>query len=325
MFNYRSDIGYCLSQVIRDYGVNLEPDICLLLSNPLWLGLSVTEGNAYSPVTSYLISYLNPQVLENFTVNANCLFLPVRGDNADHLSYLETRTARGKKTLIKVSEHIFEMNEDLLSVPHNILLAVVDQVYLNPETGLPTLSLSFSADGSLVLPVEEFVRYWQFDNAMHLNSEWFTLIPSQTRMSEELLQVKLRAALMRQFCNLGTSEGKLLKGTAVLEFLKNELKKDRSDNGFQNQYLRLWANATGIVSIRERYASALNKVSFLAPRLTQDLADSLYTSAEKWRNFFFDIKTSPYSVQRMIRHYDKLIASENDLTSVFKTAITAQS
>ena len=310
----QSDIGYCISQALKDYAVFMDPEICLLLSSPLWLGLNVTEGNAYCPMEANVISYLNPRFLENFSVNSNSLFIPVRGNSADHFTYLETRLNHRKKILVKLSGHIF--GNGLLDSAQVPVLALVDGIAASGDAANTTVSLAFAENNSISLSRNDFVNYWHSDSSTTVNTEWFALIPTQTRPTRELLEQKLKASFTRQYHSLKPNDGVMLSGTAVIEFLGDSLYEGHGRYSTTQEHASLWDKKQGIVELRRKYARALEKADAISTTGYALLQQSLFTSAQVWEDFLGDL--GKYTTSGWLKQYAALFATEDELIKNFK-------
>ena len=304
-----TDIGYCISKVLKDYSVTMEPDACLILSSPLWLGMNISEVNSYSPVDRDVVAYLNPLFLENFSVSSNSLFLPVRGNSKDHLAYLAQRLKNRRKTLVKLSGNVFGYGGSGSHSPAAPVLGVIEGITGEPDPGGTLIEIAFSGQNALMMPEEEFTRHWY-------NTEWFTLIPSQTKVDGQLMEMKLRAAITRQCYSLRPGYGPVVTGSAVLEYLKDELKGQEGKYRAPEMHFNLWGKARGIVDLRRRYACAMDYLECgwgAAASLGQGLSDSV----EAWEEFYAMLDED-VTVQRLDGLYDMLMARENEMTGHFK-------
>ena len=316
MANTETDIGYCISKVLKDYSVTMEPDACLILSSPLWLGMNIGKGNAYSPVDRDVIAYLNPFFLENFSVSSNSLFLPVRGNSKDHLAYLAQRLKNRRKTLVKLSGNVFGADGSECHSPAAPVLGVIESITGEPGSGGTLIEVSFSRENGLMMPEEEFIRYWYSGTVSRINTEWFTLIPSQSNVSGELMQLKLQSAIIRQRQNLTPSYGTVITGRAVLEYLQDELKGKTGRYRDPASHFYLWQRARGIVDLKRRYACALDYLEctgVAAASLGQGLSDSV----QAWEEFYTVLERD-MSSHELTGLYDMLMARENEMTRHFK-------
>lgn len=302
MARSETDIGYCISKVLKDYSVMMEPYACLILSSPLWLGMNAGKVNSYSPVDRDVVAYMNPLFLENFSVSSNSLFLPVRGNSKDHLAYLVQRLNNRRKTLVKLSGNVFGSGS---GGGHSSVLGVVESITGEPGSGGTLIEVVFSAANALMMPEAEFVRYW-------CNTEWFTLIPSQNRVDGQLMEMKLRAAITRQCYGLRPGYGTVVTGSAVLEYLKDELKEKEGRYRAPEAHVKLWQKARGIVDLRRRYAFAMDYLDFAGGTVA-----SLNKDLEAWEEFYA-VLGEDVTAQRLAGLYDMLAARENEMTGHFK-------
>lgn len=311
------DIGYCLSYAIQDYRVNMSAEICFLLSNPLWLGINMTEDGGYSPIEKETLVFLNPQYLESFSVNANCLFLPVRSSDPEHFTFLEQRCAKGKRTLVKLSSGIFPGGSAMGSTGKHPVLAVVEKITVSQESNTKIISLVLSANHRLDLSEQKFLQYWHTDFCPRSSTEWFAMIPSQSRMSEELLISKIKVAVTRQGHLLSANDGRVTTGYAVLEFLLRAFQQPTSKYASITQQLHLWQNKHELISYREKYAQALHSVSFINPSGVMLLAGNVQRSADVWQDFLQCISNGTPSTVQLQKHYRRLIENETNLIQTF--------
>ncbi|HVW63364.1 MAG TPA: hypothetical protein VHC48_25105 [Puia sp.] len=319
MHKIAPDIGYCISKVLRDYSVVIEPDVCLLLSSPLWLGMNISKGNAYVPVGKDVIAYLNPLFLENFSVNANCLFLPVRGNSQEHFTYLIKRLKNQRKTLVKLSGGVLERDDRSANRPAAPVLGVIDHILEHPGSNGAVVDLVFSERSTLTLSEAEFVRYWHSDAASKINTEWFTLIPSQGRLTGPLIEQKLRAAFARQYHHLRCNRGSVVSGSAVLEFLQTSLGQGTGRYGDPATHFSLWRTGKGIIHLRKGYASALNKAEGMGPGIAA-LQKGMLGSVRAWEEFYGTLNRD-MPVRQLADQYEALITKENELTENFKAFV----
>jgi len=325
MYKTEPDIGYCISKVLRDYSVMIEPDVCLLLSSPLWLGMNISEGNAYAPAGKDVITYLNPLFLENFSVNANCLFLPVRGNSKEHFTYLIKRLKNQRKTLVKLSGDV--LNRDggregegaLPDGPSAPVLGVIEHILEHPGSKGAVVDLAFSERSTLSLSEADFVEYWHSDTTAKINTEWFTLIPSQGKLTGALMEQKLRASFARQYHHLRSNRGGVVSGSAVLEFLQSSLYQGAGRYGNPASHFYLWRKGKGIIDLRRRYACALDKAEAMGPAVGV-LQQGLLGSVKAWEEFY-GVLEKDLTVRQLSEQYEALIARENELIGNFKAML----
>lgn len=317
MYKDQMDIGYCLSQAVGDYGVSMDAEICLLLSNPLWLGLNLADEHTYSPMAQQQLTYFYPFFLESFSVNTNCLFLPVRGSSAAHFEYLVMRLQRNKKVLVKVSSLIFEQEKGGEAPVQSPVLAIVDRISLNAGATERNVNLVFSASYSLQLSEQEFMEYWCGSPASKINTEWFAIIPSQSKPTAALMRLKLQSAFTRQYYNL-KSNPSMLSGVAVLEYLQCCLRGETGRYPLPEHQTRLWSTLQGIIPLREKYAASLAHADFVGETEGSRLRRCLMDSAQAWAAFFEDIQICPVAGDKIGKHYQTMIALENELINDFE-------
>lgn len=319
MHNFTPDIGYCISKVLRDYSVVIEPDVCLLLASPLWLGMNISDGNAYVPVGRGVIAYLNPLFLENFSVNANCLFLPVRGNCQEHFTYLIKRLKNQRRTLVKLSGDVLENNGRLPDGPAVPILGVIEHILEHPGSNGAVVDLVFSERSTLTLSEADFVKYWYSDAVSKINTEWFTIIPSQGKLTWTLIEQKLRAAFARQYHHLRPNRGSVVSGSAVLEFLQSSLSRGTGRYGDPASHFYLWHTGKGIIHLRKGYAYALNKADGMGPAVAA-LQQGLLDSVRAWEDFYKGLDRD-MTARELSDQYEALIEKENELIGNFKTFV----
>jgi len=319
MHKIAPDIGYCISKVLRDYSVVIEPDVCLLLASPLWLGMNISKGNAYAPVGKDVIAYLHPLFLENFSVNANCLFLPVRGNSQEHFTYLIKRLKNQRKTLVKLSENVLERDDRPANDPAVPVLGVIDHILEHPGSNGAVVGLVFSERSTLTLSEADFVKYWHSDAVSKINTEWFTIIPSQGKLTWTFTAQKLRAAFARQYHHLRCNKGGVVSGSAVLEFLQSSLCQGKGRYGDLALHFYLWRTGKGIIDLRKGYAYALNKADGMGP-VVAALQQGLFSSVSAWEDFYKEL-AGDMTVRQLSDQYEVLIARENELIENFKAFV----
>jgi len=321
MYKIEPDTGYCISKVLRDYSVQIEPDVCLLLASPLWLGMNISEGNGYVPVGRDVIAYLNPLFLENFSVNANCLFLPVRGNSRDHFTFLIKRLKNQRKTLVKLSGDVLgrEGNMGDPEGPAAPVLGVIEHILEHPGSNGAVVDLAFSERSTLSLSEADFVEYWHSDTTARINTEWFTLIPSQGKLTWALMEQKLRASFARQYHHLRSNRGGIISGSAVLEYLQSSLCQGSGRYGDPLSHFYLWRKGKGIIDLRKRYAYALNKADAMGPAVAAT-QQGLLGSARAWEDFY-GVLDRNMTARQLSEQYEALIAKENELIGNFKAML----
>ncbi len=319
MHKIAPDIGYCISKVLRDYSVVIEPDVCLLLSSPLWLGMNISNGNAYVPVGKDIIAYLNPLFLESFSVNANCLFLPVRGNSQEHFTYLIKRLKNQRKTLVKLSGDVLERNDRLPDGAAVPVLGVIEHILEHPGSNGAVVDLVFSERSTLTLSEADFVKYWHSDTASKINTEWFTIIPSQGKLTWALIEQKLRAAFVRQYHHLRPNKGGVVTGSAVLEFLRSNLCQGTGRYGDPASHFYLWQTGKGIIHLRKGYAYALNKAEGMGPAVDV-LQQGLLDSVRAWEDLY-KVLDKDMTIRQLSDQYEVLIEKENKLIENFKAFV----
>ncbi|MCJ7934772.1 MAG: hypothetical protein MUW56_14375 [Chryseobacterium sp.] len=323
MYNSQNDIGYCISTVLKDYSVEMDADICLILCSPLWLGLNISAKQNYFPIKKNEISYLNPLFLENFSVNANCLFIPSRANSKDSFDYLKYRHGNRKKTLVKVAESIVSntdnnMVNDHYEVVHRPVLAIIDKISDddNVTDGIK-VSLVFSEENQMTIPRRQFMDHW-YSETGNMNTDLFRIIPSKNTFSEELIKIKIKSALDKQNLNLRSNNKSLLTGNAVLEFLKNGIEKKVEGYELPVQHQYLWRNKEGIIKLKQDYAKALEKLDFMDEwNDIRSIIESLLKGIEVWKLFFEIINDDSLSEETLLQYYEALIEVENECNDNF--------
>jgi hypothetical protein len=184
-------------------------------------------------------------------------------------------------------------------------IGVVENIAGEPGTEGTLIEIAFSREHTLMMPEAEFVGCWY-------NTEWFTLIPSSHKAGGQLMEMKLRAAVTRQCHSLRSGYGSVVTGSAVLEYLKDELmgKSGRYRDPATHSYL--WQRARGIVGLRRRYAAAMDHLAFAA-----GAAASLKKGLEAWEELYA-VLDGDLRHQELAGVYDMLMARENEMAGHFK-------
>ncbi|MGV4413936.1 hypothetical protein [Chryseobacterium sp. T1] len=327
MYNSQNDIGYCISTVLKDYSVEMDADICLILCSPLWLGLNISEKQNYFPIKRNEISYLNPLYLENFSVNTNFLFIPSRANSKDSFDYLKYRHGNRKKTLVKVAESILSNTNnsavnDLYEVAHQPVLAIIDKISNDDnETDSIKISLVFSEENQITIPKRHFMDHW-YSETGNINTDLFRIIPSKNTFSEELIKIKIKSALDKQNLNLRSNNKSLLTGNTVLEFLKNGIEKKIEGYELPVQHQYLWRNKEGIIKLKQDYTKALDKLNFMDEwDYIRAIKESLLKGIEVWKLFFKIINDDSLSGEMLLQCYEALIEVESESIDNFNTMV----
>ncbi|MEP2936692.1 MAG: hypothetical protein ABJM06_10185 [Gilvibacter sp.] len=316
------DLGYCISQAIKDYGVSIDPHLSLLLANPLWMGLNTSDSKGYLPIERGYVSFIHPLALEQFSVNANCLFIPVRGNSAQQYDMVLQRLKNKKNVLVKLSDAVLfeeEGSSDVLKPIYSILDNVAPE-----ETDQGEITLRFSQDQTRRISKKEFLSYWKEKESQRINAEWFVMIPSKTKMTDELLQNKLASAFVKQARNLEPSYDKLHTGHAVIEFLKQSLNHPNAEYYDPASHYKLWRDSMErgncLCSCRTQYAKALLEIQPMWNTSLSHLIDMLYLSAADWSRFYRRLTPNP-TERELHCWYKLLLESEKSLLNAFNNLV----
>jgi hypothetical protein len=323
MFSKYSDIGACLSKVVADYGVALKPEYCLLFSSPMWLCLDTrSEGRDYSPVIPHALYYFHPHFLEFFSVNANCLFLPVRSSSKADFDYVAKRSGLNKKVLAKVSGDILyplAANDFSQSVS---IPVVIESIDVSAGAGNAVLQLFFSETTSCTMGQKEFMRYWYNETNEKINTDWYIMLPSQTKLSDELLRRKVNAALTRQYYNLKPASRGFLTGTDVITFLRSSLKNGTGSYSSPEAHELLWQQCQPMAALRSDYSRALNLFSSICDKpAISDLQLATAENALIWDDFLTKITKGAGGAEFFIEQYRKMEVAEKNFLNYFEKAI----
>jgi hypothetical protein len=315
------ELGYCISQAIKDYGVSLNSHLSLLLANPLWMGLNTSDSKGYLPIERGYVSFIHPMVLEQFSVNANCLFIPVRSNSTEHYDLVLQRLKNKKNVLVKLSDSVlFEKDE-----PSNVLRPIYSILdHVDPEKDQGEITLRFSQNQICNISKNEFLESWKEKESQYINAEWFAMIPSKTKMTAELLQKKLKCAFIKQARNLEPSYDKIHTGYAVIEYLKQSLDHPKGDYYDPIEHYKLWQMSIGyancLCTTREQYANALLEIQPIWSTPLVHLIDMLYLSATDWSRFY-KILNPQIGKRRLHCWYKLLIESEMNLLKAFNNIV----
>ena len=298
----------------------MDPHLSLLLANPLWMGLNISDSEQYLPIEKGYVSFIHPMVLEQFSVNANCLFIPVRCDSTEQYDLVLQRLKNKKNVLVKLSDTVLvddNTDFDVLKPVYSIL----DEATLEAQDGI---TLRFSPDETRQLSKNEFLKHWKQAESQRINAEWFVMIPSKAKMTEESMINKLGSAFVKQARNLSPGYGDLLTGHAVVEYLKASLDNPESDYFEPESHYRLWKrsmeNANCLCSGRKQYLKALLEIRPLWKQSLIPLVDMLCLTIADWGRFYKNL-TPETSRRRLHSWYKLLIESEKSLLNAFNNLV----
>jgi len=313
------NIGFCISEALKDYGVTMNPSICFLLSNPLWLGLNTTNNNdAFFPIDKEYVSFINPLILEHFSVNANCLFIPVRGNAKEHYYLILTRLQNKKKVLVKISNGV--LNKDK-NHKMDVQRPILSLIYEIKETSLKKndkVRLHFSMQEERIISKENFIKHWNCDEQKRINAEWFAIIPSKNKLSEELLIKKLKNAFIKQAYYLKPKSEKLITGYAVLQYLRNSLKLGTGKYNTSKRHQIIWRASNEITndysSSRLQFTNSLIDIQEFWEKDLNNLIQIFTDASNLWESFLNkNSSTEIISKRYLLKQYTGLITVEKEL------------
>jgi len=324
----QSNIGYCLSGCLLDNGINLDPRICFILSDALWLGLNTRNDKYYSPLQNNYVSFINPQAVENFSVNSNCLLASFRCNEKDHLQYVIKRLQNQKKALVKISDNIlYNSGLNKVSKPLFALVTNVSENIDGRKHGLK-IKLAFTNDIVLEINDKDFLKYWTSDSDETFNSEWHVLTTPVMDTSPVYLKKQLRIALLKQLYFLMPQSSELITGSAVLTYLINSVKRKVKGpyRAFDNNIL-LWRNSFMTFgsmngSKREYYAVCLDYMKDMTEMNLEPLINTLNNAGKIWNdlhNYICNDETQ--SESGLLEYYKELLIMEEAICGRFKETV----
>lgn len=327
----QENIGYCLSTVLKDYSLKIEPSICYILSNALWIGFNSSSSKQYIPIRYGYVSFINPFLIENFNVNCDCLLMSFRSNEINHIEYIKKRIENKKKTLVKVSDNIL-LNDNCEERINQPVFAIIDNIDLTEEpannSGQNTIiKLIFDDKTTIELNISEFQKHWTSSKDSTFCAEWDVIYPPQIK-SEEIIIRKLKSALRKQYLNLIPNNNVLKAGYSVLEYLKHCLNSTTESDfiKFEN-HIKIWKNSLPIYHnggdmYREYYGYCLGKLKEFWKFDFSNLISSFNEAGFGWQEFSTSIQNNSISQkQQLLSHYNNIISLEINVLTDFKRVI----
>jgi hypothetical protein len=235
------NFSYCVSEyIINRYNQFIDERICYIIGCAFGLRLlPVYNCFKLNPNTNffdldlkdYFIETVNPHALEYFTTNIRAMFRPENDDNIADIKWIASdyQTLEGKKTLISISNSIFDVESIKGHQPVYSLSYIADDVDLDFSIGSLkncTIDLQFSKDVSLNIEVEHFFKFWQIDGLEVFNANRFVIVPPVFKDFESVIHKIIYTALKLNYFKAINETS--FSGSTLIKKLHENLIKDNS-------------------------------------------------------------------------------------------------